>query len=185
MKNKNVRTNNVKRVQKNSENTPKEVTEILRVKKKYNFKHIMLCNLMELHIIFIFLILCFILTKQLLTVVAVVVLYIAILFIALVLYKKSAINTYVSFQEDKVVYRRKFLFINKREEMRYNEIKEITFQYETGAYFRFWQKRNNLGNMTIYPKKGNVLIHGIEINNIAPFDKIMIDVKNNIGDKIK
>lgn len=184
MKRENVRTNRAKSVAKNPYSIPKEVTEILRVKKKYNFKYVMFCKLLELHIIFIFLIICLILGKQFLSIIAVLFFYLIIVILSLILYKKSAENTYVSFQEDKVVYRRKFLFIDKREEMLYKDIKEITFQYELGVINKFWQKRTNLGNMTIYPKKGNVFIYGIEITNIAPFDKIMIDVKNNIGDKI-
>ena len=71
-----------------------------------------------------------------------------------------------------------------REEMLYKDIKEISFQYDVGAFTRFWQKRMNIGNIVIYPLKGNVLIYGIELANIAPFDKLMVDIKNNIGDKI-
>ena len=181
MKRENIRTNKSKKIEK----APKEVTELLRVKKKYDIKYVMLCNLFELHIIFLFIILCFILAKQIFPLIALSLIYIIIVVSSLILYKKSATGTYISFQENKVVYRRKFLFINKREEMLYKDIKEITFHYESNIYFKFWQKKLNLGNMVICPKKGNSFIYGMAINNIAPLDKIMVDVKNNVGDKIK
>ena len=187
MKRENVRTNRNsknKKVEKRAINTPKESSELIRVKKKYNFKYIMLSNLFEFHLIFLLVFICFIARKDLLSLLMIICMYILVIIVLLVLYKKSASGTYMSFQEDKVVYRRKFLLRDTREEMPYKDIKEIVFGYDLGTINKFWQKRMNIGNITIYPKKGNVLIHGMEITNVGPFDKIMVDLKNNIGDKI-
>lgn len=170
----------VKKVQR----TPKESSEIMRIKKTYNPKFILVSKLFELHLISILLFMCFVVAKQVWSCILVILLYIAIIMVTLILSKKSAEGTYISFQENKVVYRRKFLLRDTREEMLYKDIKEISFQYDVGAFTRFWQKRMNIGNIVIYPLKGNVLIYGIELANIAPFDKLMVDIKNNIGDKI-
>lgn len=187
MERKNIRNNRNTKINKNisvTNNNIKESSEIIRVKKKYNPKFVMISNLFELHLIFLLIIGCFIVTKQFLSLFIVAFIYITIVVISLLLYKKSAIGTYISFQEDKVVYVRKFLLNNTREEMKYKDIKEIAFGYDIGSINKFWQKHMNMGNITIYPKKGNVFIHGIEITNVGPFDKLMVDIKKNIGDKI-
>lgn len=187
MKRENVRTtrnSKTKKVEKRTSNTPKESSEIMRVKKKYNLKYVMLSNLFEFNLIFILVFCCFIARKDLISLLTVIGMYIVILIVLLILYKKSASGTYLSFKEDRVVYRRKFLLRDSIEEMLYKDIKEISFGYDIGTINKFWQKRMNMGNITIYPKKGNVLIHGIEITNVGPFDKLMVDIKNNIGDKI-
>ena len=170
----------VKKVQR----APKEASEIMRIKKKYNPNFILVSKLFELHLITLLVFMCFVVAKQLWSCILVILIYIAIIMTTLILSKKSADGTYVSFQENKVVYRRKFLLRDTREEMLYKDIKEVSFQYDVGGFTRFWQKRMNMGNMVIYPKKGNVLIYGIELTNVAPFDKLMVDIKNNIGDKI-
>ncbi len=170
----------VKKVQR----TPKEASEIMRVKKKYNSKFVLISKLFELHLIAILMLMCFIVAKQIWSCILIISIYVAIILVTLILSKKSAEGTYISFQENKVVYRRKFLLRDTREEMLYKDIKEISFQYDVGAFTRFWQKHMNMGNIVIYPKKGNVLIYGIELTNVAPFDKLMVDIKNNIGDKI-
>lgn len=182
---KNVRKNTVQNSRRSVANIDREVTELLRVKKKYNFKYIMTCKLIELHIIFALFIMCFILRKSIGTALLMLLLYILILSITLILYKKSAENTYISFQENKVVYRRKFLFVNKKEEMLYNEIKNISFTYDPSVYAKFWQKKFNIGNLVIYPKKGNIFVYGMELSCVGPLDKLIEDIKNSIGDKIK
>lgn len=170
----------VKKVQR----TPKESSEIMRVKKKYNPKFILVSKLFEVHLISILMFMCFVVAKQIWSCILLILIYIAIIMTTLILSKKSAEGTYISFEENKVVYRRKFLLRDTREEMLYKDIKEISFQYDVGAFTRFWQKHMNMGNIVIYPQKGNVLIYGIELTNVAPFDKLMVDIKNNIGDKI-
>lgn len=170
---------------RNIDDSSREVTEILRVKKKYSFKYIMLYKLIEFNIIFLILAIIFILRKSLLSVFFTLFLYVVLLAVSLILYKKSAENTYISFQEKKVVYRRKFLFINKKDELLYDEIKSISLNYEPTWYGKFWQKKLNLANLVIYPKKGLVFMYGMELSCVGPFDKILNDLQNNIGDKIK
>lgn len=161
----------------------KEKNEILKVKKKYSVKYVLLYNLIEFHLVAIILLIALIASSRILTAIICLMLYFAILVLSMFLFKKSAATTHITFYDDKIVYVRKFLFINKHEEMKYDEIKEISFMNEPGMYARFWQKRTNMGNMTIYPKKGFIL-NGISINNIYPFDKIIEEVKNKIGEKI-
>ena len=173
-----------KKVVNNKQRIPKESSEIMRVKKVYNPKFVILSKLFELHLIMLLMFICLIATRQIWFILLVILIYIAIIMSALILSRKSANGTYLSFGENKVVYRRKFLLRDTRDEMLYKDIKEIAFQYDIGTIAKFWQKRMNMGNLIIYPKKGNVLIYGIEITNIAPFDKLMVDIKKNVGDKI-
>ena len=182
MKRANTKTS--KNVSNKTERKSKEFSEIMRVKKTYNPKFVLVAKLFELHLIAILLIACFLVSKQIASLLFVILVYLTILILSLVLSKKSAKGTYISFGENKVVYRRKFLFRDTREEIKYEDIKEILFQYDVGTIIKFWQKNMNMGNMVIVPKKGNVIFNGIEITNIAPFDKLMVDIKNNIGDKI-
>ena len=78
MKRENVRTNNDRRIQKN-DSSPKEVTEILRIKKKYSFKHIMFCKLFEVHLVFLLVIAYFILAKRISSVLLSIFLYLVII----------------------------------------------------------------------------------------------------------
>ena len=171
----------VKKVQR----TPKESSEIIRVKRKYNSKFVLISKLFELHLIAILMLMCFIVAKQIWSCILIISIYVAIILVALILSKKSAEGTYISFQENKVVYRRKFLFVNKKEEMLYNEIKNISFTYDPSVYAKFWQKKFNIGNLVIYPKKGNIFVYGMELSCVGPLDKLIEDIKNSIGDKIK
>jgi hypothetical protein len=171
-------------VAKKTERKSKKNSEIMRVNKNYNAKYVLVAKLFELHLIALLMLTSSIVTKKLGTFLIILSLYLLIILLTLLFSKKSAQGTYISFEENKVVYTKKSLFRNTIEEMKYEDIKEILFQYDVGAILKFWQKRMNMGNMVIVPKKGNVLIYGIEIINIAPFDKLMVDIKKNIGDKI-
>ena len=161
-----------------------EKKELLKIRKKYSVKYIMFYNLLDFHIISLVLILCFAFVGKFLSLFLYLLVYAGIVIVSLVLYKKSASKTYITFYEDKLVYERKFLFTNKKEEMNYEDIKEIVFVYEPSFWAKFWQKRTNMINIVVYPKKGNVVFNGITIDNVYPFDKIVVDLKKLIGEKI-
>lgn len=161
-----------------------EKKELLKIRKKYSVKYVMLYNLLDFHIISLVLIICFAFIGKFLSLFLYMLVYIAIVIVYLVICKKSASKTYITFYEDKLVYVRKFLLTNKKEEMKYEDIKEIAFVYEPGFWAKFLQERTNMINMMVYPKKGNVVFNGITIDNVYPFDKIAADVKKLIGEKI-
>ena len=110
---------------------------------------------------------------------------IVIAILTLILSKKSASKTYIIFYDDEIVYKRKFLFIDREKRLKYGEVKDIVFTHGTNWLTRMWQKIFKFGNIYIYPKKGNIYTHGIYIEVVENIDKVINDVKTVVGDKIK
>ena len=136
--------------------------ELLRIKKKYSIKYVLTAKLFEVYLVFLIL----------------------IIFGALILSKKSAAQTYISFYEDKVVYKRKFLFMNKEKEMKYENIADIGYNQGTSWVTRFFQKIYHFGNIYIYPKKGNLLFNGICLEVVENIEDVANEIKEKISDKI-
>ena len=160
-----------------------EKKELLKVRKKYSVKYALMYNLIGLHLVSLVLILALIFSGKYLQIFLYLLFYFVASICVLAFCKKSAAKTYVTFYEDKVVYIRKFLFINKKEEMKYNEIKEISF-FDGEDWGKLCKKISGLTDMEIYPKKGNILLDGIIITNVYPANKVKDDVNRIIGDKI-
>lgn len=159
--------------------------ELLRIKKKYSPKYILTAKLVEVYIFYLLFIIFAIISKSYLTVFLITLVAIAIIFGVLVLSKKSASKTYIAFYDTKIVYKRKFLFIDKEKEMSYSDIKDIVFTQGTNWNDRMMQKHLKLGNIYVYPKKGNILIDGMQLEIVANIEKVMNDIKTVVGDKIK
>ena len=159
--------------------------ELLRVKKKYSPKYILTAKMLEIYLFFLIFIIVSSLSKNIGMAVLFVVGLLLIMFTALILGKKSASKTYIVFGDKKIVYKRKFLFINTEREIAYEDVKDIVFTQGTSWIQRIFQKAFGLGNIYVYPKKGNILLNGIQLEVVADIDKVIEDIKMVVGDKIK
>jgi len=162
-----------------------DTEELYRIKKKYSPKYILLARLVEYYIIFILLIAFGIIIKRYLNVLFFIIIFIAGVILILFFSKKSVQETYIAFYKTKVVYRRKFLFIDRKIELAYEDIKDIVFTQGNNWWTRAFQKKFNLGNILIYPKKGNILVNGMQLEIVENIKQVIEDIKNVIGDKIK
>lgn len=163
----------------------KDTQELLRIKKKYSPKYILIVKLIECYIIFGILIAFSIVGRNFLNLICFVFILILIMLVSLVLGKKSAAKTYLAFYENKVIYKRKFLLRDTTRELNYDEIKDIVFTQGPSWFARFFQKRFKFGNVYVYPKKGNILTRGMQIEFVSQIDKVMVDIKTVVGDKVK
>ena len=170
---------------KNEENTQENKKELLKIKKKYSIKYVLTAKLMEIYFIFILVISVAFYSRLISIGIFSIFILIAIIIAVLILSKKSAAKTYMTFYDDKIVYKRKFLFIDKERELKYSEVKDIVFTQGTNWFTRMWQKIYKYGNIYVYPKKGNIFSHGMSIEVVENIDKVINDVKTVIGDKIK
>ena len=163
----------------------KEEKELLRIKKKYSIKYVLIVKLIEVYIIFLLVILFSFFSNRIGIGIFSIFLLVVFVIVYLILSKKSASKTYMIFYDTKVVYKRKFLSFEKERALEYSEIKDIVYTQGTSWYTRFWQKIFGFGNIYVYPKKGNIFTHGMSIDVIENIDKVVDELKNLIGDKIK
>lgn len=168
----------------NNENKKTE-KELLKIKKKYSIKYILTAKLVEVYIVFLLAIIISFYSGEVGIGVFSIFALILIILLVLIFSKKSASQTYMLFYEDKIVYKRKFLFINKERTMEYNDIKDIIFTQGTNWYTKMWQKFFKLGNIYVYPKKGNIIMNGISLEIVENIDNVIDDIKLVVGDKIK
>lgn len=127
--------------------------ELLKIKKKYSIKYVLIEQLAEVYIVFLLVIIFCAYSNQISGIVFSVFALIIIVLGALIFSKKSAAETYIIFYDDKIFYKRKFLFINKERTLKYDEVKSITFIQGTNWYQKIWQKIFKFGGIYIYPKK--------------------------------
>ena len=170
---------------KNEENTQENKKELSKIKIKYSIKYVLTAKLMEVYFIFILVISVAFYSRLISIGIFSIFILIAIIIAVLILSKKSAAKTYMTFYDDKIVYKRKFLFIDNERELKYSEVKDIVFTQGTNWFTRMWQKIYKYGNIYVYPKKGNIFSHGMSIEVVENIDKVINDVKTVIGDKIK
>lgn len=170
---------------KNEQENIKNDKELLRIKKKYSIKYVLIVKLIEIYIIFFLVIFASFYSGLIAAGILSIFTLLVITVITLILSKKSALQTYLLFYEDRVVYKRKFLFLNEEKVIKYSDIKDIVFTHGTNWYTRMWQKIFKYGDIYIYPKKGNILTHGIILEVVENINKVIEDIKMIVGDKIK
>lgn len=158
--------------------------ELLRIKKKYSIKYVLTVKLFEVYLVFLFFIIGSILISRPIFIIGFLILLVLIIFGALILYKKSAAQTYIIFYDDKIVYKRKFLFINKEKIMKYEDVADIGYNQGNTFITRWFQKLFHFGNIYIYPKKGNILFNGISLEVVENIEQVANEVKEKVGDKI-
>lgn len=159
--------------------------ELLKVKKKYSIKYVLLVKLIEVYIIFLLVIIISFYSGLVSIGILSIFVLLAIIIGTLILSKKSASKTYMSFYDDRIVYKRKFLFIDKERTLEYSEVKDIVYTQGTSWYTRIWQKILKFGNIYVYPKKGNIITHGMALEVVENIDEVVENIKKIIGDKIK
>lgn len=159
--------------------------ELLRLKKKYSIKYVLLVKLIEVYIIFLLVIIISFYSGLVSIGILSIFVLLAIIIGTLILSKKSASKTYMSFYDDRIVYKRKFLFIDKERTLEYSEVKDIVYTQGTSWYTRIWQKILKFGNIYVYPKKGNIITHGMALEVVENIDEVVENIKKIIGDKIK
>lgn len=170
---------------KEIENTQEKKKELLKVRKKYSIKYVLTAKLTEVYIIFLLVIAIAFYSGSIGVGMFSIFILFVIVIAVLILSKKSASKTYLLFFEDRVVYKRKFLFINKERVLKYSEIRDIVFTQGLTWYSKIWHKLFKFGDIYVYPKKGNLITHGMSLEVVENIDKVIEDIKNVIGDKIK
>jgi hypothetical protein len=159
--------------------------ELLRIKKKYSPKYILTEKLFEIYLIFILLIIFCGYSKNVFGVVIFILLLIGIVILVLALNKKNARKTYIAFYDTKIVFKGKMFFMDVERTMSYDEVKDIVFTQGTGWFEKFFQKMFKLGNIYVYPKKGNLISTGMQLEIVENIDEVMEKIKNVVGDKLK
>lgn len=155
-----------------------------KIRKKYSPKYILMEKLIELYIAFIlFIVVCFSSNHIAYGFFAVFVLAVIVIGV-LIVSKKNAQKTYMIFYEDKIVFHGRMLWITKERTLHYSEIKDITFTQGASFWERSFQKAFHFGNIYVYPKKGNLLTNGMQIELVANIEEVTDKIRNMVGDKI-
>lgn len=162
----------------------KDIEVLLKVKQKYSPKYILTRKLFEVYVIFLLLIAFCFSNNNIFQGVLYTLILILIIFGTLIISKKNSKKNYIAFYETKVVFEGKVFFKTVKRELAYSEIKDIVFTWGTGWFENFFQKIFKLGNIYVYPKKGNIFSNGMQLEIVENFEKVMEDIKNIAGDKI-
>jgi hypothetical protein len=161
-----------------------DTEEIYRVKRKYSPKYILTKQMLDAYIIFFIVFLLGTMSGYIRYAVIAVIGLIIVMFTALVIGKKNARKTYMAFYDTKIVFKGKMYFMNVERTLAYSDIKDVVFTQGNGIIERFFQKIFNIGNIYVYPKKGNIISNGLQIEIVSNFDKVIEDVKNIVGEKL-
>jgi hypothetical protein len=159
--------------------------ELLRIKKKYSPKYILTEKLFEIYLIFLLLILVCIYSKNVFGTVLFILSLIVIIISVLAISKRNAKKTYMAFYENKIVFKGKMLFMNVDRTIKYEDVKDIVFTQGSGWFEKIFQKMFKLGNIYVYPKKGNLLTNGMQIEIVADIENVIEKIKSVVGDKLK
>lgn len=166
------------------EKLPKGV--LLRVKRKYSPKYILIRQMIETYIVFLVIFLISIMAKRVGYVLLSILLFVAVIVLKLIYERKKAEKTYIDFYENKLVYHGHIMFKGTSErEMKYKDIKDITMTQGNSFFEKRIQKSMDIGNLYIFPKKGNVFTSGVQLEIIAQIDKTVEKILVIVGDKIK
>lgn len=160
--------------------------ELLKLNREFSPKYILIGKMFEIYLFFLILIfVCFYLKNILYGILSILIL-ILIVFIKTVLEKTKSNQTVMKFYEDRVEFKGKmFLFKSEERVLKYDEIKDITFTQGTSFLEKRFQKAFGYGNIYVYPKKGNFILKGMQIELVADIKNKVKKIKNIVGDKIK
>lgn len=160
--------------------------ELLKLKREFSPKYILTAKLLEIYLFFtLFIVICFLINKVLYGIFIIIILGI-IIFAKLVLEKRSSNQTVMKFYEDRIEFKGRvfFLKVNNRV-LKYSEIKDITFTQGSTFFEKRFQKMFGYGNIYVYPKKGNLITNGMQIELVSDINQKVEEIKNIVGDKIK
>lgn len=163
---------------KNSENRNQDKNLLLKLSRKFLPVYAII---QSLEWIFLGLVVCImsIMIKNLLFLICSIIVFGLLVGINLFIKKRIAVGTKLYFYETKVVYCFDFLFIHKRNELKYEQIKDIGYNQTK------LQKKFNLGVLIVFSKKSGFIFRGIRINDIANIEDTFKKIAQLVGDKIK
>ena len=160
--------------------------ELLKIKRVFSPKYVVTEQLMEVYIFFLLLVLACFATKRIFAGILMIAFLVFIIFFKLVFEKRKSIQTYMKFYDDHVEFKGKMLFWKMSERsLKYEEIKDITVTQGTTFFEKRFQKAFGYGNIYVYPKKGNYITNGMQIELIENINGKVEEIKNIVGDKIK
>ena len=159
--------------------------ELLKLKRVFSPKYILTEKLAEVYLFFALLIaMCFTMGKIWYGIIMTVLL-VLIIFFKLVFEKRKSNQTYMKFYEDRIVFKGKMFFLKvENRSLKYDEIKDITMTQGTTFFEKMFQKKFGYGNIYVYPKKGNIVTHGMQIELVENINEKVEEIKKIIGDKL-
>ena len=160
--------------------------ELLKLKREFSPKYILTAKLLEIYLFFtLFIVFCFLINRVLYSIFIIIILFI-ITFAKLVLEKRSSNQTVMKFYEDRIEFKGRIFFLKVNERvLKYSEIKDITFTQGSTFFEKRFQKLFDYGNIYVYPKKGNLITNGMQIELVSDINQKVEEIKNIVGDKIK
>ena len=163
----------------------KNEKELLKIKREFSPKYILTQKMLEIYLFFALLIGLCIIAKKIVYVIFTVLILLFITFFKLVYEKRKTNQTVMKFYDDRIEFKGKIFFINaKNRVLKYNEIKDITVTQGANFFEKRFQKAFGYGNIYVYPKKGNLLTNGMQIELVSDIDKKVEEIKKIVGDKI-
>ena len=159
--------------------------ELLKLKMEFSPKYILTQKMLEIYVFFaLFMLLC-IASKRIVYLIFSIIIFIFIIFGKFVIEKRKSNQTIMKFYEDRVEFKGRIFFIKVKERiLKYNEIKDITVTQGASFFERRFQKRFGYGNIYIYPKKGNLLTKGMQVELVSNINEKISEIKQIVGDKI-
>ena len=163
----------------------KNEKELLKLKREFSPKYILTLKMFEIYLFFILLIGLCILAKKIIYVIFTIVILFLIIFGRLVYEKRKTNQTFMKFFDDRIEFKGSIFFVKtKNRVLKYDEIKDITVTQGTNFFEKRFQKFFGYGNIYVYPKKGNLLTRGMQIELVSDINKKVEKIKEIVGDKI-
>ena len=158
--------------------------ELLKIRREFSPKYILTEKLLEVYLFFLlFIILCFSIKKFLYGFIMILIL-LFIIFAKLVIEKRKSNQTVMKFYEDRIEFRGRIFLKLEERTLKYSEIKDITVNQGATFFERRFQKAFGYGNLYVYPKKGNIITNGMQVELISDINNKIEQIKNIVGDKI-
>ena len=160
--------------------------ELLKLNREFSPKYILTAKLLEIYLFFVLLIVFCFLAKRVLYGIFMIIILGIIIFAKLVLEKRNSNQTVMKFYEDRIEFKGKIFFVKVKERiLKYDEIKDITFTQGSTFFEKRFQKMFGYGNIYVYPKRGNLITNGMQIDLVSDINQKVEEIKNIVGDKIK
>lgn len=160
--------------------------ELLKLNREFSPKYILTAKLLEIYLFFVLLIVFCFLAKRVLYGIFMIIILGIIIFAKLVLEKRNSNQTVMKFYEDRIEFKGKIFFVKVKERiLKYDEIKDITFTQGSTFFEKRFQKMFGYGNIYVYPKRGNLITNGMQIELVSDINQKVEEIKNIVGDKIK
>lgn len=159
--------------------------ELLKLKREFSLKYILTQKMLEVYLFFaLFIMLCFASKRVVYSILAIIV-FLLVVFGKIVIEKRRSNQTVMKFYEDRIQFKGRIFFVKVNERtLKYNEIKDITVTQGSSFLERRFQKKFGYGNIYVYPKKGNLLTNGMQIELVANINEKIEELKQIIGDKV-